>query len=83
MDNDGSLDLVIANQNQGNRVYTNNGSGNFTDFGQDLGLNSSQAVTLGDLNGDGDLSIVVANSGQGNRIYNYVQEEFNLFDNTQ
>jgi hypothetical protein len=71
--------MVVANQNQGNRVYMNNGSGDFKDDGQSLGLNSSQSLALGDINGDGILSLVVANAGQGNRVYHYEKEKFELF----
>jgi hypothetical protein len=83
VDDDGDLDIAVANQNQGNRVYLNSGSGNFSDFGQSLGANSSQSIALGDLNGDSTLSLVVANAGQGNRIYNYKKEDENIFNSSE
>jgi multisubunit Na+/H+ antiporter MnhB subunit len=58
VDNDGDLDLVEGNSifsTIANRVYVNDGAGNFTDSGQALGLNNTQSVTLGDVDDDGDL----------------------------
>ncbi len=66
---DGDLDMVVANQGQANRVYSNDGTGNFSDSGQSLGGNDSYAVALGNLDGDGDLDMVVANWATGNRVY--------------
>ena len=37
VDADGDLDAVVANLFQGNRVWRNDGSGNFTDSGPELG----------------------------------------------
>ena len=51
VDADGDLDIAVANQNQGNRVYINNGSGRFSDSGLSLGTNSSQSIALGDVDG--------------------------------
>ena len=44
------LDIVVANAGiQGNRVYLNDGSGNFTGSTQSLGANDSQSIVLGDV----------------------------------
>ncbi|MCB1588739.1 MAG: VCBS repeat-containing protein, partial [Xanthomonadales bacterium] len=44
------------------------GSGHFTDSGQNLGTQDSYGISVGDVDGDGDLDVVVANSGQTDRV---------------
>jgi len=71
LDNDGDLDLFVANELGGtfNRVYLNNGSGGFTDTGQSLGSAHSYDCELGDLDGDGDLDAFVANQHSANEVW--------------
>ncbi|MFC2017179.1 Ig-like domain-containing protein, partial [Chloroflexota bacterium] len=69
VDGDGDLDAFVANISQANRVWLNDGSGNFSDSGQSLGSSTSHDVSLGDVDGDGDLDAFVANSGQGNKVW--------------
>ncbi|NOX66208.1 MAG: hypothetical protein GXO85_10580, partial [Chlorobi bacterium] len=69
VDSDGDLDMVVANYNLGNQIYSNNGAGFFTDSTQSLGTYNSLDVALGDVDGDGDQDMVVANDNQGNRVY--------------
>ena len=69
VDDDGDLDMVVANLNQGNRVYINDGTGSYTDTNQSLGTNYSWSIDLGDIDGDGDLDMVVANVNESNQVY--------------
>ena len=59
VDGDGDVDAFVANYNDYNKVWLNDGSGNFTDSGQSLRYSSSYDnswdIELADLDGDGDL----------------------------
>ena len=70
VDGDGDLDIAIANYNQQNGVYLNDGSKVFAsnnNFG--TGTDASHALALGDVDGDGDLDAVVGNFGQQDVAY--------------
>ncbi len=70
LDADGDLDLFVANYDEPDLVFVNDGTGVFTDTGQRLGYNPpptatfsgdrSTAVTLGDVDGDGALDALVS-----------------------
>ena len=76
LDGDGTLDAFVARHLAANAVYTNNGSGIFTDSTQELGPDATQGVALGDLDGDGDLDAFTAQedrvcgaNSRANRVY--------------
>ncbi|HSH05819.1 MAG TPA: FG-GAP-like repeat-containing protein [Anaerolineae bacterium] len=63
VDGDGDLDAVIANFNQPQEVWLNDGTGNFGTVAYDsFGGGSTLGLVLGDVNGDGDLDVVIANT---------------------
>ncbi|KKJ01367.1 FG-GAP-like repeat-containing protein [Prochlorothrix hollandica] len=75
-DGDGDLDVFAVNfgtfpaTGEANRLWLNDGSGNFTDSGQLFGDNVSANVAIGDLDGDGSLDVFVANYyAQANQVY--------------
>ena len=75
-DGDGDLDAFVANFNEPNRVWVNQGGtqggtpGAFSDSGLSLGVYASYRSSLGDVDGDGDLDAFVVNvGGQGNRVW--------------
>ncbi len=70
LDGDTDLDMVVANYNQPNKIYFNNGAGVMTDSAQSLGNGKSFAVVLLDIDNNGSLDIVFANAdGESNRIF--------------
>jgi hypothetical protein len=71
LDGDSDPDAFVANTSgQGNTIWFNDGSGNFSDSGQILGSSDSMDVALGDIDGDSDLDAFVANwSGESNKVW--------------
>ena len=68
----GAFDAFVANSGAQNQIYTNNGSGIFTNRPPFTGApaNNSTDAVLGDLDGDGNLDAFVVNSsGHQNQIY--------------
>ena len=71
-DNDGDMDLYVANDFGRNNLYRND-RGRFTDVAADAGVEdaaSGMSVSWGDYNRDGNMDVYVANmfSAAGNRV---------------
>jgi len=74
VDGDGDLDAFIGNGawyagGEPNKVWLNDGNGNFTDSGQSLGSSGSFVVALGDVDGDGDLDALIVNHPGTNKVW--------------
>jgi len=67
-DNDGDLDLYLANSNAANQCFVNNGDSTFTESAAALGIDdATQSFSCGwaDFDNDGDLDLYVANASSG------------------
>ncbi len=79
-DNDGDLDLYVANDYGRNNLYENDGTGKFRDVAAQAGvedISAGMSVTFGDYDLDGWMDLYVSNmfSSAGNRIT--YQRQFN------
>jgi hypothetical protein len=71
LDGDGDLDAYVANGLDGaqpDKIWLNDGDGQFVDSGQTLGNAEGRGVALGDVDGDDDLDAFVA-TGSGNVVW--------------
>ncbi len=71
-DGDGDPDLYLANWNQPNVLYRNEGNGSFTDVSLAAGVGLgglSRGVSWADVDADGDLDLSVTNTWQANVLY--------------
>ncbi len=68
LDGDGDLDAYIGTR-ETNRVLINDGSGNFSDSGQDIGNTPSRKVKIGDVDMDGDLDLLSGNPDNPDRLF--------------
>jgi hypothetical protein len=79
-DLDGDQDIYVANDYSENLLWSNNGSGHFTDVSEACGvadLGNGMGVTWGDLDSDGLPDLYVANmtSTAGNRILRRLSQQ--------
>jgi hypothetical protein len=68
VDNDGDLDILVANYDGPNRLWLNNGRGQFTECGAQAGIDfsgPSQCPYFADFDSDGDLDLFLLT----NRLY--------------
>ena len=71
-DNDGDLDLYVANRLQPDRLFRNDGDGTFTDVTQAAGIDHlgyPQSANLADIDADGDLDLYLANFDRPSVLY--------------
>src|SRR5690606_14181918 len=75
-DNDGDLDLFVANDNnQNNALYSNNGDGSFTKVTTGDIVNNagrSNGSSWGDYDNDGDIDLYVTNGDQPTAQSNFL-----------
>lgn len=81
VDNDGDLDLFLANSSgpghpeaewMADSLFRNNGDGTFTDVSKEAGVTlptNSRGMTMGDIDNDGDLDILVNNSWNDTNVF--------------
>lgn len=72
IDNDGLLDLFIANENSPSQLFHNDGDGTFTEIGHAAGIDRtafSKGVAAADYDGDGFMDFYVTNQNGVNFLY--------------
>jgi len=72
VDNDGYLDLFIANEQGPSKLYHNKGDGTFEDISHSAGIDRtlfSKSVVAGDYDNDGYMDFHVSNLGGNNLLY--------------
>jgi len=73
VDQDGDLDVVAGNYPQINKLYLNNGTGNpfngVNSLNISMDTDSTEALSLGDLDRDGDIDVITGNAYETNKLY--------------
>ncbi len=65
--NGNDLDIISGNEDSADKIWLNNSNGLFTDSGQSLGIDSTFAITTGDV--DGDLDIIAGIKGGSDKLW--------------
>ncbi len=82
VNNDGYPDYIAGNNLAPNRVYLNDGFGNFLLSSNSSESDRTRALAVADLDNDGDLDYIAGNDNGPNRIYlNNGSGYFTLFEN--
>lgn len=71
-DNDGDVDLFVANEQAPCQLFRNDRGDGFKDIARDVGVTNdryTKGVTCGDINGDGLMDIYLSNLDGANRLY--------------
>lgn len=82
-DNDGDIDLFVADRHGNSALYRNNGDGTFTDVAAQAGVRDSgnaHGVAFGDFDNDGFLDLIVT-TADGNPPYLYHNNKNGRFTN--
>ncbi|MCB8975843.1 MAG: VCBS repeat-containing protein, partial [Ardenticatenaceae bacterium] len=72
LNGDGFVDAAVANggsTTRSNKVWFNDGDGNFSDSGQDLGFDWSWDVVIGDVNGDSHPDLMFGTFGGNAQLW--------------
>ncbi|MCF6324879.1 MAG: FG-GAP-like repeat-containing protein [Gammaproteobacteria bacterium] len=81
VDGDGDQDLAIANYSTGvaNKLYENNGSGNFSTNIRIIGVGKrlTNSLVAGDVDGDGTIDFISGNEGDANYLHLNSASTFN------
>ncbi len=78
VDNDGDLDIFIANEFSSNRMFLNNGVGVFTEITETAHLSTPEggnAAGFGDIDNDGDIDLYVTTWSSQNILYKNLFKE--------
>ncbi len=69
LDGDGDLDIATGNDRAAGRIFLNDGSGGFIDYGSFGNPGSLRSLTAADIDSDGDIDILATCRGSKNQIY--------------
>jgi len=71
-DNDGWVDIYVANQDRRHRLYRNSGDGTFVDIAENAGVNETGciAVAVADFNADGWIDIFAPGRFEDSLLFN-------------